>query len=354
MIRNLLYFSLAALLIIEKALLSHAQCNLNPTITPSSVMFCPNAVAETLQTQNYQTYQWFIFDSYNHISSPISGATGQQLIIDPINYIGLEVYVKVSDGICTDSSETVFIDGWVFLPPFVMHAGDQGTIGSNGEQYMNCGDTTMLILMPPYTEQIQWYNYGNPIPGATNDTLIITQTGHYTCSGAPAVCPDYLQQLGVVIEIYFPNPTIPVITLENGILHASGNGTFQWYLNGQPINGANQNTLVPLQNGTYTVTIMDDFQCETESEPFILNNLSMPQILNELYLNVYPNPIQTHLMFENLSQEKQYIRIINAYGQLIQEIEMMAREVRLIFMLNYAPGIYLIQCNHSSYHVIKQ
>lgn len=352
--RQLLQFSLGIIFMMGKVMPSHAQCNLNPTITPNPVMFCPDAVAETLQTQSFQTYQWFIYHSYNNTSTPISGATGQQLIVDPINYLGVEVYVKVSDGVCTDSSETVYIDGWLFLPPVVMHAGDQGTIGSNGEQYMNCGDTAMLILMSPYSDQIQWYNYGNPIPGATNDSLIITQTGHYTCSGAPAVCPNYIQQLGVVIEIYFPNPTIPVITFENGVLSANGNGTFQWYLNGQPINGAHQNTLVPLQNGTYTVTLMDEYQCETTSAPFILNNLSILNVLNDLYLKVYPNPVQSYLVLENLTLEQQFIRLINIYGQLIQETELLLKEIKIIDMQNFAAGVYIIQSNRSMYSIIKQ
>lgn len=350
----MLHACLVLMMTMGVKILSQAQCNLNPTISPNSVIFCPNAPAETLQTQNFQSYQWFIFNSFNNTSTPIIGATGQQLVVDPFNYIGYEVYVIVSDGVCIDSSETVLIDGWAFLPPFVMHAGDQGTIGNNGEQYMNCGDTALLILMSPYTLNIQWYNYGNPISGATNDTLIITQTGQYTCSGAPAVCPDYIQHLGVVVEILFPDPAVPVITLDNGTLSATGNGTFQWYLNGQPINGANQNTLIPLQNGTYTVTLTDGFQCETESEPFILNNLYIPNVSNDLYLKAYPNPVQSHLMLENLTKEKQFIRLFNAYGQLIQETEMMPAEIRMLDMQSYAPGVYIIQGNQSMYSIIRQ
>lgn len=192
------------------------------------------------------------------------------------------------------------------------------------------------------------------ILGVINDSFIIIQTGHYTCSGAPAVCPNYIQQLGVVIEIYFPNPTIPVITFENGVLSANGNGTFQWYLNGQPINGAHQNTLVPLQNGTYTVTLMDEYQCETTSAPFILNNLSILNVLNDLYLKVYPNPVQSYLVLENLTLEQQFIRLINIYGQLIQETELLLKEIKIIDMQNFAAGVYIIQSNRSMYSIIKQ
>jgi hypothetical protein len=92
----------------------------------------------------------------------------------------------------------------------------------------------------------------------------------------------------------------------------------------------------------------------TESDPFILNNLSIPNVSNDLYLKAYPNPVQSYLILENLTREKQFIRLFNAYGQLILETEMMPDEIRMQNMQRFDPGLYLLQGNKSMYSIIRQ
>jgi hypothetical protein len=97
---------------------------------------------------------------------------------------------------CDEHSPTVLVDGWLFLLPVVQ------TVGL---RYPLClgRDTLTLIFRPPYTTSIQWTLNGQPIPGANDDTLLVTNTGDYCVSGAPEICPGFVQTLGVTLSYTF-------------------------------------------------------------------------------------------------------------------------------------------------------
>jgi hypothetical protein len=56
-------------------------------------------------------------------------------------------------------------------------------------------------------------------------------------------------------------PAIPTITNNSNILTASAATTYQWYLNGQKINGANSQTYMAKTDGIYVVRITDNNGC---------------------------------------------------------------------------------------------
>jgi membrane carboxypeptidase/penicillin-binding protein PbpC len=111
----------------------------------------------------------------------------------------------------------------------------------------------------------QWYLDGNPIAGATNQTYVANASGNYTdqvttlsCAGAPS------PSISITVK---PIPPAPIIT-------ASGTATFlrqrqrhpetrssasgnQWFLNGNPIAGATNQTYIANASGDYTVTVTD-------------------------------------------------------------------------------------------------
>ena len=188
-----------------------AQCTHNPTVTPNNLIFCPSGGFDTLWTQNYQGYQWF--------------KDGVLQVGDTLRYrrvthldAGSMFSVDATLNGCTERSPQVMVDGWVFLLPVV---------ATDGLRFPLCiGDTLRLRLLPPYTMHIQWTNGGVPIPGATDDTLIVTTDGDYSVSGAPELCPAFLQQLGVTLSYRF----VPCPNSINENASALGLGPF-WYPN---------------------------------------------------------------------------------------------------------------------------
>lgn len=170
---------------IEKA---DAQCPFDPTVV-GNLQVCPDSFT-TLSTQSYTSYQWYSRNFIGGQSQPIPGATGPLL---PVIYDQTPVYISVAATLagCTETSPEVLVDG-LFFPPMLVLTEGEFEVGPNGEQVICAGDTLYEIVLSPYTTNIQWYQGTNPISGATNDTLVVTQPGTYWLSASPEECPNFV------------------------------------------------------------------------------------------------------------------------------------------------------------------
>lgn len=176
-----------------------AQCPFNPTITPANLILCPNE-SDTLWTEVYDSYQWY------KDGNIIPGATDQFLVVDAFNYGGSMVSVEATLSSCTEMSPQVLVDGWVFLLPVVQSTGNYTFDGSD---FLVCvGDTIFFELLQPYDTNVQWTENSSPIAGATANLLFLTSavvssTKDYNVCGAPSICPNFIQCLGVNLPVRF-------------------------------------------------------------------------------------------------------------------------------------------------------
>lgn len=325
-----------------------AQCAFDPTITPTGIILCPNET-DTLWTQQYDSYQWY------RGANAIPGATNQYYVVDYFNDAGYNFRVEATLNSCTEISPPVLVDGWAFLPPFVMTAGDPGIIDQQGVQ-RNCpGDTVLLILMQPYTQSIQWTDNGNPIPGATDDTLVVTQPGIYSVSGAPAVCPAYQQQLGVNIPIGFFPVQNPVISMQGSLLICSPSGmtSYQWYLNNAPVSGATSMTYQPLTSGVYSVLITDANGCSFMSAPMVYT-VGMTDYDPSPVVSAFPNPVQEELTIICNDYNAPFtVTLTDLAGRVVlRERFAAANQVRLP-VAQLENGCYLLAVSNENNAVIK-
>lgn len=184
-------------LLAASAVPAAAQCPFDPTVT-GNLLVCPQA-ATTLSTQPSDSYQWYRRSYPNGTAMPISGATGPTLEVvadDTPVYIS----VRTTQGGCSEQSPEVLVDGLAFLPVTVLSDGEF-TIGPNGEQVICVGDTVFLVALLPYTINFQWYNGQDSIPGAQDDTLVVTQPGNFWLTASPGECPNYTASLGLEIPV---------------------------------------------------------------------------------------------------------------------------------------------------------
>ncbi len=226
---------------------AQAQCTFTPTITPDPAMLCPGG-SLLLETQAYDSYQWF------ENGQAIADQTAQVLQVDNTS-VGNSFTVECTLDGCTEMSAPVVLDPLSFPPPSVIRTGGWYITFYQGMYWYCAGSDVLLIVEQPYDTDIQWKNNGTPIPGATNDTLVVTADGNYRVTAAPAQCPGYVQQSGPSIGIHFQSPDMPTITVVGDQLCAGGGGMpwqYQWYLNGEPI--GNGPCITPTIAGTYTVT----------------------------------------------------------------------------------------------------
>lgn len=291
------------------SLLVNAQCSFTPVITPDNPILCPGATDTLYTTEAFDTYQWY------KNNAPIPGATKRFLVVHQYEDAGSLFKVEVTRDGCTAFSKRVLVDGWAFLPPFIIESGDVGIYDPYKNALVECPEDTLVLTMgDPYTTHVQWYNNSVPIPGANNKDYLVTKKGSYTACGAPAVCPDYVQcELVYPINVVFDKPHA-TITQRNDTLFASPAKQYQWFFYGRKIPGANSNYLLPQRNGSYTVAISDKYTCNDLSDPYVFSGSGVNAV------SVSPNPVHDVLHLTIRSGDASRVIITDMFGNQVMQL----------------------------------
>jgi hypothetical protein len=142
-----------------------------------------------------------------------------------------------------------------------------------------------------------------------------------------------------------PAPAIPVITLNGNDLDAGAANTYQWYLNGTLIPGANSQLYTPLQNGVYVVRITDAtgcvYQYSTGYTYPSTAGISSPEFNSRLTL--YPNPANGIVNFDDRRFKNDYyqVKVTDILGNtLLEKIN-----TNRLDLSSYPNGVYYLTVN---------
>jgi len=143
-----------------------------------------------------------------------------------------------------------------------------------------------------------------------------------------------LDLLTAKIGCISPTPEINVI---NGMLHATQALTYQWYLNGNLLTGANAQDYTPPQNGDYVVLISDTNGCIGYSEQFYYGGVGTSEAEKENLIYVYPNPSSGIFNFDITvsGNEIKEIKITNLLGK-----EIYYSKGKIVDFTGYSNGVY--------------
>ncbi|MFZ1688272.1 MAG: hypothetical protein WAU70_12655 [Flavobacteriales bacterium] len=308
-----------------------AQCPFDPTITPNNLILCPNT-QDVLTTQVYDSYQWY------KDGSPIPGATGQTRIVDAYLDGGSMFSVEATDNGCTEMSPEVLVDGWAFLSPVVMTEGDTPQLDSLFDPFYCEGDTALLIFMLPYDTNIQWTRDGVVMPGETDDTLVVTTSGGYSVSGAPSLCPNFNQQLGVIIGFTFvPNMEASIVPSGSELCVYPAGLSTQWYLNGLPI--ATTDCFTPTATGTYTAFVDYGQPCQAVSDPYDFV-LAVPETSRDQLLSIWPIPAREDLTITAALPYSGTWQLLDVTGRVVRSGSVKAAQRITIDVRSAATGRY--------------
>lgn len=332
--------TLTVLSLLWAGVLSYGQCDFDVEITispeaPGNV-YCPYDIVK-FSTGDFDSYQWYYnFSNSNQGGTPVSGATESSLEIDAGVWGFAYFYVEATQDSCTEASPAVLMDSWVFLSPVIIHE-PQST-------YCN-GDSTLLTAGPGGWESYQWYLDGEAITGATESTYWVKESGTYVLNASPSTCPELTLTSGVGPTFNFVGSPVPVITQEGNVLHSSSGPNYQWYLDGQIIDGATEQTYEPTESGLYTVRVSGGGSgCAPLSAPFFFTITSTEEPW-AARIRIAPNPATESLEISNLPDGLRELELFDATGKLIRRLTANGDRDMQVDVAGLAPGIYVLRWN---------
>ncbi len=146
-------------------------------------------------------------------------------------------------------------------------------VTANKSDTICVGET--ITLTSTLADSYQWFENDTTIlSGETNRTLVVSSSGAFSVQirDTTNFCPNLSTPFTVTST---PAPPAPFLTYDGttGTLQVGNAGSFdiQWFLDGQPLVGANSSTLTSLPTaGPYTVTLTSPVGCSSTSAPFTL------------------------------------------------------------------------------------
>jgi len=276
------------------------------------------------------TYQW------NVNTAPITSAVYVGYVA---NSTGSYSVTTTSDSGCSSTSLPINVVTDTLPSPAL--------IGAMGSTTFCWGSSVQLMSTTvPGTYTYQWYNNNNLITFASNATYTAPDTGTYTLMITDANgCSS--SSNGVKLNAIILNPTVQVI---GDTLYAGGGAfaTYQWYLNGTAIPGANSMNYVAAQNGTYFVVVSDSTPCSMPSAPVQINDLAVTNTQAiAAAIKVYPNPATSLIHID--AAVKVSAVILGMDGK----IAIQTSDVQTIDISNLGSGIYLLQIFDENHNLLK-
>lgn len=166
----------------------------------------------------------------------------------------------------------------------------------------------------------QWYVNGNASgTSATYTTAPLTADAVITCTvTSNASCaPATAVQSNVVSVTLVPAPA-PVASINGAVLSASPvpGSTYQWYVDGDEIPGANASTHTATQTGSYSVTGLID-GCASLPSNAVPYDFSTEVVANvDIAFSMFPNPTDGLVTIRS-SERVEHVQVWNALGACV-------------------------------------
>lgn len=325
----------------------------NPACAGTSLIF----TASPANGGTTPSYQWKV-DGVN------TGTNSATFTTNTLTTGQVVTCVLTSNSACASPATATSAGITMTINPSVMPAVSVSlTSGTNP----TCEGTSLTFTAAPTnggtTPSYQWQVNGVNV--GTNSTTFNTSTlanGQVvTCiltSNAACASPGNATSTGVTININ-PIPATPVISQAGSILTSSSATGNQWYLNGNPISGATNQTYTIAQNGSYTVVVTANGCSSAISAPLVMSTVGIYPSNDKTILSVYPNPGDGNISvsIETLERSNYTLEIKNTLGQLIYQdmlTDFSGTYSKQMNISGFGGGIYLLGLINTNSEIIKK
>lgn len=210
------------------------------TVSPATASICSGG-SQTLTATGGTAYQWY------KDGTVITGATADTYVVTlPGNYT-----TTIFNGSCSGPAANTSVISIAPQP--------SGTISPSSTTL--CQGSSQILTVTGGAAY-QWYKDGIAIPGALTANYTAIQSGIYTVLISNNSCTAWSSNSSVVKVTPLPSSNITPASANiciggSQVLTATGEGSYQWLLNGNVIPGAVEANYTSITPGTYTVNIIN-------------------------------------------------------------------------------------------------
>jgi hypothetical protein len=218
--------------------------------------------------------------------------------------IGTAIINSVTD------SDTVVVHP---VPPLL-------TINASPNDSICENDTITLSVQGGFI--YQWYKDTIALFNAVDSFIVVTNSpGNYWVKVSNQFgCVTNSQHINIV---FVENPPKPNFWIIGNTLNTNANNyDLQWYLDGNPINGATGLTYTATNSGNYHVIATNAFGCSTSSDTVfitVINGIAEAKPIQNV--SIYPNPNNGifNVAFDLISESSVNITVADFLGKVVYE-----------------------------------
>lgn len=147
---------------------------------------------------------------------------------------------------------------------------------------------------------------------------------------------------------------VPQISVSGNVLTALDQGiNYQWYLNGEAINGANSSVYTAAAGGDYTVSVQQFEQCPLV--PGLVTKVM--EIDNQPSMVVYPNPNNGSFSVRSngMLGQKERLRIMDMTGKVVyEEMKKSSDNSEISIITTLEKGVYILEVKREEGRAISR
>lgn len=258
-----------------------------------------------------------------------NGATSQTIeVTQPGNYFAASVSANGCVGLPSEAVAVIARNE---------SAPAQPTVTASGATTL-CQGSSVVLTAPAGFAQYIWSN------GATTPAITVTESGNYSVQVVNAAGCASPTSVLVPVSV-FPVPDQPSIFQNGNLLASSSIFGNQWFLNGSPIAGANEQFYSPTVSGFYSVQVSAN-GCSSAMSAllnFVLVATDSPTGAALAKSIVYPNPTSdwVRITYPSVAfeQEVAALRLIDATGRYALQ----SADIHQLDVAGLPAGLYIIQ-----------
>ncbi len=202
----------------------------------------------------------------------------------------------------------------------------------NGGSLTICPGETVQLAGPGGWDNYNWSN------GAETATIEVNSGGTYTVS---IIGENGCGTASSGVAVSVAAQATPVISQSGNTLFSGvAASTYQWFLNGQAIEGANSGSIVITEPGEYTVAVSNSIGCSAVSASFNATLVNVEEY-RVAEMTLFPNPAHANVTIQSSFNTITDLIIYATDGRRVLQTGPLAAQERLVFDVSHlSSGIY--------------